>query len=55
LRKKRKSDIARPHNSPKNEFNRNWEGSLTFEKVNRYLIYLKSAVQVPIYLIGIDS
>jgi hypothetical protein len=32
----------------------NWEGSLTFEKVCRYLPYFKSAIQVPIYVIGID-
>jgi hypothetical protein len=32
----------------------NWEGSLTFEKVTKYLPQFKSAVQVPIYVIGID-
>ena len=31
-----------------------WEGSLTFEKVVRYLPYIRSAIQVPIYVIGID-
>ncbi len=31
-----------------------WDGSLTFEKVKRYLPHLKSAIQVPIYLLGID-
>jgi len=31
-----------------------WEGSLTFEKVKRYLPHFKSAIQVPIYVIGID-
>jgi len=36
------------------EFNQNWEGSLTFEKVVRYLPHFKSAIQVPIYVIGID-
>ena len=36
------------------EFNQNWEGSLTFEKVTRYLPHFKSAIQVPIYVIGID-
>jgi hypothetical protein len=30
----------------------NWEGSLSFEKVVRYLPHLKSAIQVPIYVIG---
>lgn len=34
--------------------NRNWEGSLSFEKVVRYLPHFKSAIQVPIYVIGID-
>lgn len=36
------------------QFNQNWDGSLTFEKVVRYLPHLKSAIQVPIYVIGID-
>jgi len=35
----------------KKEFNQNWEGSLTFEKVKRYLPHFKSAIQVPIYVI----
>lgn len=34
--------------------NRNWSGSLNFEKVVKYLPYFKSAIQVPIYVIGID-
>lgn len=34
--------------------NQNWDGSLTYEKVLRYLPHLKSAIQVPIYVIGID-
>jgi hypothetical protein len=36
------------------EFGKNWKGSLSFEKVVRYLPHFKSAVQVPIYVIGID-
>jgi len=32
----------------------NWEGSLTFEKVVRYLPHFKSAIQVPILVLGID-
>jgi len=36
------------------EYKQKWEGSLTFEKVQRYLPHFKSAIQVPIYLIGID-
>jgi hypothetical protein len=31
-----------------------WEGSLTFEKVVRYLPHFKSAIQVPIYVVGLD-
>ncbi len=38
----------------KRDYNQNWEGSLTFEKVVRYLPHFKSAIQVPIYAIGID-
>jgi len=33
---------------------RNWEGSLAYEKVVRYLPHFKSAVQVPIWVLGID-
>lgn len=36
------------------EFNKNWEGSLSFEKVTNYLPYFKSAIQLPIYVLGID-
>ncbi len=32
----------------------NWAGSLSFEKVVRYLPHFKSAIQLPIYVIGID-
>ena len=38
----------------KKEFNQNWEGSLSFEKVQKYLPHFKSAIQVPIYVLGID-
>lgn len=38
----------------KREHNKDWEGSLTFEKVVRYLPHFKSAIQLPIYVIGID-
>ena len=38
----------------KQKYNQNWEGSLAFEKVVRYLPHFKSAVQVPIYVLGID-
>jgi len=36
------------------EFAKNWDGSLNFEKVVRYLPQFKSAIQVPIYELGID-
>jgi len=32
-----------------------WEGSLTFEKVHRYLPNFKSAIQVPIFVLGLDE
>ena len=38
----------------KSRYNKNWEGSLRFEKVERYLPHFKSAIQLPIYVIGID-
>jgi hypothetical protein len=38
----------------KKEFKQNWEGSSTFEKVKRYLPHFKSAIQVPIYVIGMN-
>ncbi len=38
----------------KKKYNQNWEGLLSFEKVVRYLPHFKSAIQVPIYVIGID-
>ena len=38
----------------KQEFKQNWEGSLSYKKVIRYLPHFKSAIQVPIYVIGID-
>jgi hypothetical protein len=36
------------------DFGNNWQGSLSYEKVVTYLPHFKSAVQVPIYVIGID-
>jgi hypothetical protein len=38
----------------KAQFTQNWEGSLTFEKLVRYLPHFKSAIQVPIYVLGLD-
>jgi len=36
------------------DFGQNWQGSLSYEKVVRYLPYFKSAIQLPIYVLGID-
>ena len=36
------------------ELKLNWEGSLRFEKVVDYLPHFRSAIQVPIYVLGID-
>jgi hypothetical protein len=38
----------------KAQCNNNWEGSLSFEKVTRYLPHFKSAIQVPIFVVGLD-
>lgn len=38
----------------KAEYNQNWEGSLNYEKVVKYLPHFRSAIQVPVYVIGID-
>jgi hypothetical protein len=37
-----------------NEYDQKWSSCLTFEKVRKYLPHFKSAIQVPIFLIGID-
>ncbi len=37
------------------KYSKKWEGSLSFEKVQRYLPHFKSAIQVPIFVIGIDG
>ena len=36
------------------QYGHNWEGSKKKKKVEKYLPYFKSAIQVPIYVIGID-
>ena len=38
----------------KSRYGQNWDGSLTFEKVKRYLPHFKSAIQIPICVLGID-
>ena len=37
------------------EHDNKWTGSLTLEKVKRYLPHFRSAIQVPIYVLGIDA
>lgn len=36
------------------DYDQNWEGSLTYEKVCRYLPHFKSAIQLPIWVLGIE-
>ena len=36
------------------DFGLNWDGSLRYEKVVNYLPHFRSAIQVPIYVIGLD-
>lgn len=38
----------------KKDYDQNWEGSLSYGKVVRYLPHFKSAIQLPIYVLGID-
>ena len=38
----------------KTQYSQKWEGSLTFEKVEKYLPHFKSAIQVPILVLGIE-
>ena len=38
----------------KTSYGLKWEGSLTYEKLIRYLPHIRSAIQFPIYVIGID-
>ena len=38
----------------KQEHGQKWAGSLSFDKVVRYLPHFKSAIQVPIYVLGLD-
>jgi hypothetical protein len=45
---------TREFQSKMTEYGNNWTGSLTFEKVTRYLPHLKSAIQVPVYVIGVN-
>jgi len=37
------------------EYKQKWGGSLTFEKIVRYLPHFKSAIQVPIFVIGLED
>jgi len=36
-------------------YKQNWEGSLKFEKVLHYLPHLRSAITIPVFVIGIDT
>jgi Restriction endonuclease BglII len=38
----------------KTKYAQNWEGSLTFEKIVKYLPQFKSAIQIPIQVLGIE-
>jgi hypothetical protein len=31
-----------------------WNGSINYERVVRYLPHFRSAIQVPVYVLGID-
>ena len=35
-------------------YGQNWEGSLSFEKVKIYPSHIRSAIQVPVFVLGID-
>jgi len=37
------------------EHGQNWEGSLRYEKIVRYLSHLRSAIQVPVYVVGVGA
>ncbi|MDV3244800.1 MAG: hypothetical protein LYZ66_06480 [Nitrososphaerales archaeon] len=37
------------------EHKQKWSGSLTFEKVTKYLPLFRSAIQVPIFVIGLEG
>jgi len=38
----------------KTRYGANWDGSLNYEKVVRLLPYFKSAIQIPIFVIGLE-
>lgn len=38
----------------KQNHNKNWKGSLSFEKVVKYLPHFKNAIQLPFYVVGIE-
>jgi len=40
--------------SMKQDYGQNWDGSLAYEKVVKYLPHLKSAIQVPVWVVGIE-
>lgn len=46
------SDLIRKYVT---EYKQKWEGSLAFEKVHRYLPHFRSAIQVPIFVYGLEE
>lgn len=37
------------------KYGQKWTGSLSYERVVKYIPHFKSAIQVPVYVIGIDT
>ena len=37
------------------KYTKNWNGSITFEKVCKYLPHFKSAIQVPVFVYGLEE
>ncbi len=42
-------------NHLRKQYSLNWEGSLNYEKVCKYLPHFKSAIQVPIWVVGLEA
>jgi hypothetical protein len=38
-----------------NDYKQKWQGSLTFEKVCTYLPHFRSAIQVPVFVYGVEE
>jgi len=39
----------------KDRYNQTWSGSLTFSKVKTYLPHLRNVIQLPVWVIGLES